>query len=462
MRSTLIIAKFIVFVLLIVGVATDVDARGKKRKHTSDFTKSGKYASLVVNAKSGDVIYSRNANKTRYPASLTKLMTLYLAFQALEDGRLYYYQKIPVSKKASLQPRTKLWLKKGQKITVRDAMLALIIRSANDSAVVLAEAIDGTEAKFAKRMTKTARQLGMKNTTFKNASGLPNRYQKTTAYDMAKLAIALRRDFPKYYPLFSKTSFKYRGKIITSHNRVLTRYKWADGLKTGFTNASGYNLVTSTNHPSGKLVGVVMGGPSSAVRDNHMIQILDFGLKKVTTAVAEQKKRAKRSNPTIFRFVDRDKKPSKKEIVLMSDSEKKHHEKRNRIGGVFEAVGISKLSKDSPQVFNITNAFVYADKVTEDSEEMEFAESPKPKEEPKKTLKKKPAVKKKNTKLPVKKAQKKKVVKKKVAKKKAAPKKKKKVVAKKRKIPVKKKTVKKPTSKKSKVVKKTKSSKKKT
>jgi len=225
MQLKLILIKILMFVVLVTA-AVDVDARSRNRsKKHRDFTKSSRYASLVVNANSGDVIYSRSANKLRYPASLTKMMTLYLAFQALEDGRLYYYQKIPVSKKASRQPRVKLWLKKGQTITVRDAILSLIIRSANDSAVVVAEAIDGTEAKFAQRMTRVARQLGMKNTTFKNASGLPNKNQKTTAYDMAKLAIALKRDFPKYYPLFSKTSFKFKGKIITSHNRVLTRYK---------------------------------------------------------------------------------------------------------------------------------------------------------------------------------------------------------------------------------------------
>lgn len=381
------LARYLVAICVLVivgGQAAEVDAKSKR---SSDFTKTGKYASLVVDAESGDVIYSRNANKIRYPASLTKMMTLYLTFQALEEGKLYYYQKIPVSKKASLQPRTKLWLKKGQTITVRDAIMSLIVRSANDAAVVLAEAIDGTEAKFANHMTKTARQLGMSNTTFKNASGLPNKYQKTSAYDMAKLGIALKRDFPKYFPLFSKTSFKFRGKIITSHNRVLTRYKWADGLKTGYTNASGYNLVTSTSHPNSKLVGVVMGGPSSAVRDNHMIQILDYSYKLANKSKLKQQARIqklKANNPTIFRFIDKHK---NKDKVLMTRDEKNFHSKH--AGGVFEAVGISKLIKDSPEVFSINNAFDYADKVTEDSEEMEFSgaddepETTKVKEQPK-------------------------------------------------------------------------------
>lgn len=164
---------------------------------------------------------------------------------------------------------------------VRDAVLGLIIHSANDASVVLAEALAGTEANFANRMTEVAHQLGMTDTVFKNASGLPDSEQVTTAYDMAKLAIALRRDHPRFYPLFSRKSFKFRGSIISSHNRVLDRYEWADGIKTGYTQSSGFNLVTSTSRPDGKLVGVVLGGPSAAARDNHMIQLLEYGYSKV-------------------------------------------------------------------------------------------------------------------------------------------------------------------------------------
>lgn len=277
---------FIIVLLALITAFPSSDANARKRHHVdvSNFTQSARYSSLVVDSQSGDVVYQNGANKKLFPASLTKMMTLYLVFEALEEGRLSYHQNIPVSLKASMQPKTKLYLKQGETITVRDAVLGLIIKSANDAAVVLAEAIDGTEDKFARRMTMTAKQLGMKNTTFKNASGLPDSEQITTAYDMARLAIALRRDHHKYYPLFSKTSYKYKGSIITTHNRVLARYKWADGIKTGYTNASGFNLVTSTSHPNAKLVGVVMGGPTAGVRDNHMIQLLDYSYQKLASA----------------------------------------------------------------------------------------------------------------------------------------------------------------------------------
>lgn len=267
---------------------TEAQARKKQYSNVANFTKAERYSALVVDASNGDVIYQSGANKILYPASLTKLMTLYLAFEAIDENRLSYHQQIPVSLKASMQPKTKLFLKHGQKITVRDAILSLIVKSANDSALVLAEAIDGSEEKFARRMTNTAKQLGMKNTVFKNASGLPHPEQITTAYDMARLGIALRRDYPKYYGLFSKTSFKYKGNIVTSHNRVLSRYKWADGLKTGYTNLSGFNLITSTSHPNAKLVGVVMGGPTANVRDNHMIQLLDHSYQKLATRMQQK------------------------------------------------------------------------------------------------------------------------------------------------------------------------------
>lgn len=272
----------IVLVLLISSFAiSDADARRRRYFGFHDFTKDSRYASLVVDAQTGDVLYQKNAHARLFPASLTKVMTLYLAFEALEDGRLSYTQHIPVSTKASLMPKTKLFLRPGQKITVRDAILGLIIHSANDAAVVLAEAIDGSEEKFAKRMTVVAHQLGMKDTKFKNASGLPDTEQKTSAYDLVRLGIAVRRDFPKYYPLFSKKSFIFNGRVIAGHNRVLSKYEHADGLKTGFTNASGFNLLTSASKKDGILVAAVLGGSSAVARDNHMIQLLDYGYKKL-------------------------------------------------------------------------------------------------------------------------------------------------------------------------------------
>lgn len=272
----------IVLVILISSFAlSDADARRRRYFGFHDFTKDSRYASLVVDAQTGDVLYQKNAHSKLFPASLTKVMTLYLAFEALEEGRLSYTQLLPVSTKASLMPKTKLFLRPSQKITVRDAILGLIIHSANDAAVVLAEAIDGSEEKFAKRMTIVAHQLGMKDTIFKNASGLPDSEQKTSAYDLVRLGIAVRRDFPKYYPLFSKKSFIFNGRVIAGHNRVLSKYEHADGLKTGFTNASGFNLLTSASNKDGILVAAVLGGSSAVSRDNHMIQLLDFGYKKL-------------------------------------------------------------------------------------------------------------------------------------------------------------------------------------
>lgn len=285
---------YLLIILLSLLLPDDANARRRSLVNRNyDFTTSDKYAALVVNAKTGDVVYQKDANKELHPASLTKLMTLYLAFEAIESGQLSLNQQLPISQKASMMPKTRLGLKSGQTIAVKDAVLGLIIHSANDAAVVVAEALAGTEANFAEKMTETAHQLGMNNTTFKNASGLPDSEQITSAYDMARLAIAMRRDYAKFYPLFSRKSFKFRGSIISSHNRVLDRYQWADGLKTGYTLASGFNLITSTNRPDAKLVGVVMGGPSAVSRDNHMIQLLEYAYNKVDESRLAQRSSVK-------------------------------------------------------------------------------------------------------------------------------------------------------------------------
>lgn len=243
----------------------------------SDFTESERYASLVVNADNGKVIYQKDAAKKLYPASLTKMMTLYVTFNSLQKGKLRLNQSLTTSHRASMMPRSNLNLRPGQKITVKDAIYALIVHSANDVAVVLAEAQSGSIEAFSYEMNKVAEALGMKDTNFANPHGLPNEEQVTTAFDMARLAIALRRDHAKYYEMFSRTSFSYNGKVFNSHNRVLKNYKYADGLKTGYINASGFNLVTSTNAPFGKLIGVVFGGPTAAIRDRHMIELLQRG-----------------------------------------------------------------------------------------------------------------------------------------------------------------------------------------
>ena len=202
-------------------------------------------SSIMVNADNGKVMYEMNADELRYPASLTKLMTLYITFNALENGRLKLTDKLNVSATAASRSPSKLGVRAGEKIMVKDAIMAVIVKSANDCATVLAEHFSKNEAEFAVLMTKTARKLNMNRTTFKNASGLPNSMQKTTARDMSKLAMAVYHHFPQYYKWFSVQSFKYKGQLITGHNHLLNTFSGADGMKTGYTAASGYNIITS-------------------------------------------------------------------------------------------------------------------------------------------------------------------------------------------------------------------------
>jgi len=244
---------------------------------TTPTRKLNRYASLVVDAQTGQVLHDTSAWELRHPASLTKLMTLYLTFEAIGQGRLRMDQRLPVSGWASIQSPTKLDLKEGDTVQVRDLILGLITKSANDAAVVLAEGIAGDEDVFAQRMTQRANQIGMGATVFRNASGLPNDQQVTTAHDMAVLAMALIRDFPTYYPLFATQEFSYAGRVHTNHNRMLGWYGGAEGLKTGYTNASGFNLVLAAKRDGRRLIGVVMGGDSAQARDNHMAELMDKG-----------------------------------------------------------------------------------------------------------------------------------------------------------------------------------------
>jgi D-alanyl-D-alanine carboxypeptidase len=234
-------------------------------------------AYLILDASSGRELSSEQPDELRHPASLTKLMTIYLTFSALDSGRLSLGDGLPVSINALNAPPTKMGLPPGGTVNVRDATMALVTRSANDAAIVLAEALGGDEATFAQMMTNKARQLGMSSTVFRNASGLPNREQVTTARDLARLAFALMRDFPHYYPIFSVQSFPYRGRILENHNRMLGSYDGADGLKTGYTNASGFNLVMSAMRDNRRLIGVVMGGDSAGQRDRLMAVLMDQG-----------------------------------------------------------------------------------------------------------------------------------------------------------------------------------------
>ena len=235
------------------------------------------HASIIVDESSGTIIYARNAETRAHPASLTKLMTLFITFQQLKHGRLKLTQELRVSKHAAIQQPTKLWLRPGSTISVRSAILGITTRSANDAAVVLAEGIAGSESLFAKRMTLTAHRLGMEQTRFFNASGLPDRRQWTTAHDMAKLAIALIRDFPGYYRFFSVRKFTFHGHLIYGHDHLLDEYAGADGLKTGYIRASGYNLVTSAVRHNRRLVGVVLGGNTARSRDRLMAVLLNRG-----------------------------------------------------------------------------------------------------------------------------------------------------------------------------------------
>ncbi len=238
---------------------------------------SGKAAYLIVDATSGREISSDQADELRHPASLTKLMTIYLTFSALDSGRLSLGDSLPVSLAALNAPPTKMGLPPGGSVNVRDATMALVTRSANDAAVVLAEALGGDEPSFARMMTQKARQLGMSSTVFRNASGLPNREQVTTVRDLARLANALLRDFPHYYAVFSIQSYTYRGRPLDNHNRMLGNYEGADGLKTGYTAASGFNLVMSAMRDNRRLIGVVMGGQSASGRDRQMADLMDRG-----------------------------------------------------------------------------------------------------------------------------------------------------------------------------------------
>jgi D-alanyl-D-alanine carboxypeptidase len=236
-----------------------------------------RYASIVMDAETGTVLHAANADTRNYPASLTKMMTLYMTFEALDQGRLTLHQRLPVSRRAQGMTPSKLYLRAGQTIRVEDAVLALVTKSANDAAVVLAEALGGEEWKFARMMTDRARELGMHRTTFRNASGLPNRHQLSTARDMATLSRALIYDYPHYYHYFSTTRFRYKGRTYGSHNNLLEEYRGTDGIKTGYIRASGFNLAASVVRDGRRLIAVVFGGRTARSRDRHIMALLDDG-----------------------------------------------------------------------------------------------------------------------------------------------------------------------------------------
>lgn len=232
-------------------------------------------ASIVVDADTGKVLHAVNPDAHAYPASLTKLMTLYLTFQALQSHRITMDQKLRVSAHAASRAPSKLGLRPGQTITVRQAISALVTKSANDVASVLGEALGKTEPRFAAMMTAKAHQLGMTRTTFRNASGLPDRSQVTTARDMVKLALALQRDFPQYYRFFSLKSFTWHGQVIPNHNHLLAHYEGTDGMKTGYVHESGFNIVVSVRRDGHHLIAVYFGGNTAASRDRQVMRLLN-------------------------------------------------------------------------------------------------------------------------------------------------------------------------------------------
>jgi D-alanyl-D-alanine carboxypeptidase len=251
-----------------------------------------KYAAIVVDANTGKTLYARNAESQRFPASLTKMMTLYVLFEELDAGRVKLTTPFSVSAVAARQAPSKLGLKAGSSIKAEDAILGLVTKSANDVAVVVAENVSGSISSFAARMNRTARALGMKNTTFRNPNGLPDAAQVTTAHDMARLGLALQDRFPAYYKYFGKRSFTYRGARIRNHNRLLGSVEGVDGIKTGYIRASGFNIVTNVNRDGRHIVAVVMGGKTASRRDAQMRQLIADHLPNA--------KRGKRSAPLLI------------------------------------------------------------------------------------------------------------------------------------------------------------------
>src|ERR1700676_2688638 len=251
--------------------------------HEAGESYSPAFSSIIVDGNTGATLAANNPDASRHPASLTKIMTLYLLFERLEAGKMKLDSEMDVSEHASEQAPTKLGLRPGQTIKVEDAIKGLVTRSANDAAVVIAEAIAGDEDDFAKLMTRKAHALGMSKTTYRNASGLPDDEQVTTARDQSTLGRAVQERFPRYYRYFSTAAFNYHGQSIRNHNKLLGNVEGVDGIKTGYTRASGFNLVTSMRRGNRHLVGVVLGGRSGGSRDAIMRSLLAENLDKAAT-----------------------------------------------------------------------------------------------------------------------------------------------------------------------------------
>ncbi len=282
---------------LVLGTPADAAARHRHHLFSTKSDQGGrrivpmpgsatdpdKDAALILDGATGKVLYARNEAAERHPASLTKMMTLYMLFEALKAGKITMQTPMPVSSHAAQQKPTKLSLRRGETITVDTAIRAIVIRSANDVAVVIAEALGGTELHFAQMMSEKARAIGMHETYYHNASGLPDPLQITTATDLSVLARHLAYDFPQYYPYFALPGFNYRGTYYPTHDNLIGRYPGADGIKTGFTVASGFNLTSSVVRGGVHLIGIVMGGRTAVRRDLEMMHLLDTSFAQIET-----------------------------------------------------------------------------------------------------------------------------------------------------------------------------------
>ena len=269
-------------VVITAAASTDAGARGHHHRHHSLPVATERYepsfASIVVDANSGAVMQATNADSPRHPASLTKIMTLYLLFERLEAGKIKTSDEMPVSAHAAAQAPSKLGLKPGETISVETAIRAIVTKSANDVAVIVAEALAGDEIEFAKLMTAKARALGMTHTTYHNASGLPDDQQITTAGDQAILGRAIQDRFPKYYAYFSTRTFTFRGNTVRNHNHLLGTVTGVDGIKTGYIHDSGFNIVTSVRRGNRHIVAVVFGGRTANARDARMVSLIDSNI----------------------------------------------------------------------------------------------------------------------------------------------------------------------------------------
>ena len=303
----------------LVASADTAEARSKKRNHykairpapAATFTGASNYAALVVDAKTGRTLYEKNADAVRFPASVTKVMTLYLVFEDLERGRIRLDSPMTMSSRCAAMAPSKLGLRPGQTIDVEDGIKALVTKSANDVACAFGDNLEGSESAFAERMTRKARAIGMSQTVYRNASGLPNPSHVTSARDLVTLGRSIQDRFPRYYGYFSTRVFAYGKQRIGNHNKLLGRVEGVDGIKTGYTNASGFNLLTSVKWQGRSVVAVVMGGRSGPSRDNHMRELIALNLPKAQPGartaplVAEAVERAptQRARPAVLASV---------------------------------------------------------------------------------------------------------------------------------------------------------------